>query len=59
MDTQAGAGGTAGGAAQGRNWWGPGLGLAFLAMLLVNGYLIWFAQQNADVVVPSYRQESR
>lgn len=43
----------------GRNWWGYGLAAGFVAMLVVNGFVIWFAINNADTIVSSYEQESR
>ena len=54
------AGGQAGQAGQvGRKWWGPGLALAFFGMIAINVLLIWLAQEQADTIVPSYKQEQR
>lgn len=42
-----------------RNWWGVGLAMAFLSMLVVNGVIIWFAVSNSDTIVSSYAMEGR
>ncbi len=43
----------------GRNWWGPGLIIGFVLMILINSARFWYAIANADEIVPSYKTEAR